>query len=143
MAARPRWTDDELQRIFDRTNGRCHICGGGLCFSNYNVQWARGGWEVEHSVPVCKGGTHRLYNLYAAHIDCNRSKGASSTRTARAAYRRTTAPLSAARRDALRSENALWLGIAGFLLFSAKKPVGRLIAGVVSGAIAYHVDPED
>src|SRR5579885_3142611 len=102
-------TTDELRAIFDRTDGHCHICGSGLCFSNYGQLGRRGAWEIEHSNPKCNGGTDRLNNCYAAHIACNREKGTKTTRTARRWNGRTKAPLSKQRKDAIRTENSLGL----------------------------------
>jgi 5-methylcytosine-specific restriction endonuclease McrA len=88
------FSDDDLLRIFDRTNGKCHICYKKLSFSNYGRLDAKGAWEVEHSVPQSKGGTDHLNNLYAACIVCNRSKGNRSTKSARSWFNNTTAPPS-------------------------------------------------
>lgn len=77
------WSDSQLSAIYDRTSGYCHICRKKLAFSNYACSGERGAWEVEHSVPRAAGGTDRLNNLFAACIDCNRSKGACSTRSCR------------------------------------------------------------
>ena len=88
------FTNEDLNLIFDRTNGKCHICHKKLTFSNYGSIAARGAWEGEHSVPRSKGGTDHLNNLYAACISCNRSKGNKSTKSARAWYGNTSAPPS-------------------------------------------------
>jgi len=71
------FSDDDLNEIYDRTSGYCHICHRKLAFINYGVLGARGAWEVEHSKPQARGGTHMRTNLYAACIPCNRSKGLS------------------------------------------------------------------
>lgn len=78
------YSDAQLERIFDRTDGRCHLCHGNLYFDDYAAPVAYGGWEVEHSRPRSRGGTDHSNNLYAACVSCNRSKG---TRSA-ASYRR-------------------------------------------------------
>jgi 5-methylcytosine-specific restriction endonuclease McrA len=115
------YSDERLNDIFDRTSGHCHICGGNLCFQNYAAFGARGAWEVEHSRPRCEYGSDLLCNLYAAHIRCNRSKQAKSTRSARAQHGRTKAPLSVTRRAQAKSDNAVSEG---------------LLAGVIGGLIA-------
>src|SRR5438067_13481337 len=89
-----RYESELLKKVFERTDGNCHICGRKLCFGNYADPARRGAWEVEHSNPRCKGGSDRLCNLYAAHITCNRQKSAFTTRTARRWNDRTRAPLS-------------------------------------------------
>jgi len=73
------FSSEQLNQIYNRTSGYCHICHKKLAFKNYGVFGARGAWEVEHSNPQAKGGTNRLNNLYPACITCNRSKGASRT----------------------------------------------------------------
>ncbi len=88
------FTDEELNYIYDRISGYCHICRKKLAFKNYGLFGARSAWEVEHSNPKSRGGTNHLNNLYAACIPCNRSKNNLSTRTARAAYGNRKAPLS-------------------------------------------------
>src|SRR4051794_25747164 len=102
---------DTLYKIFQRTDGRCHLSGGKLVFQNYGKFGQPGAWEIEHSVPRSKGGTDHLNNLYAASISANRAKGSSSTRTARAQYGLTCAPLSQERKAQVRENNA-WTGLA-------------------------------
>jgi len=54
------FSDDVLDRIFLRTDGRCHLCPEGrLCRSNYGKLGTRGAWEVEHSKARANGGTDR------------------------------------------------------------------------------------
>jgi 5-methylcytosine-specific restriction endonuclease McrA len=137
------YSDERLNDIFDRTSGYCHICGGKVCFSNYGCFGARGAWEVEHSRPRCEYGSDRLCNLYPAHISCNRSKRAGSTRSARAQYGRTRAPLSVERRAQVKVDNALTRGLVGGL-------IGALIAGrggfavgaLVGGKQGYDRNPD-
>ena len=74
----------QLERIFDRTGGRCHLCHGDLYFDDYAAPAVLDGWEVEHSRPRARGGTDHPNNLYAACVSCNRSKGTRSS----AAFRR-------------------------------------------------------
>lgn len=98
-----------LRSIYDRTAGRCHLCGKQVCFTNYGDSEGRGGWEVEHSTPRAKGGTDHGNNLYPAHISCNRAKGTLTSRTVRAWHGRTRTPLSKERQEAIRESNA-WAG---------------------------------
>jgi len=138
------YSTDELEDIFDRTDGRCHICGGPLAFCNYGLFGRRGAWEVEHSNARANGGTSRRNNLYAAHITCNRRKRAGSTRAARAEYRRMAAPYSKAKRAAVRDKNtAIGAVIGGF----SAKVLGAsdrdaLIYAVVGGAIGRKLEPD-
>jgi hypothetical protein len=125
------YSDERLVSIFRRTDGKCHLCGGGLTFSSYGKQ---GGWEVEHSVPRCVGGTDRLSNLYAAHGSCNRDKGKCTSRTARAWNGRTRAPLCKKTKERVRTENLVgWGSVGAFSGLALGGPLG-LILGVVAGA---------
>jgi 5-methylcytosine-specific restriction endonuclease McrA len=137
------YDEDRIELVFDRTDGRCHICWGKLVFSNYGRFGERGAWEIEHSNPRCKGGSDRLSNLFAAHITCNREKGTMHTRTARAWNDRTRAPLSRQRRIEKREENTLagaGIGaISGALLGG---PVGLFIGGIAGAAIGNGIEPE-
>jgi 5-methylcytosine-specific restriction endonuclease McrA len=130
--------DERLERIFERTDGRCHICGGGLCFRNYGRPDARGAWEVEHSHPRCKGGTNSLNNLYAAHIRCNRQKGSYTTRTARGWHSRTRAPLSTQKKAETRIRNGLGLGLLGLLFGAATGGIGAALLFGGAGACLGH-----
>ncbi len=78
------YSADRLNDIYDKTDGRCHICREKLSWSNYGEPGNSGAWEVDHSNPRVNCGTDRLTNLYAACIPCNRSKGSKSTRSQRA-----------------------------------------------------------
>ena len=125
------FTDDKLDRIYQRTEGRCHICRKQLSLRNYGVLGKRGAWEVEHSKPRSKGGTDHMNNLYAACIACNRKKGNSSTVSARSANGYRCAPLSQAKRG----ENAVAGGVVGALAFLLVPPHLRLAAAVVGGVV--------
>lgn len=132
------YSNERLGQIFDRTSGDCHICGVKLFFCNYAAHGKRGAWEVEHSKPKCEGGTDHLNNLYAAHIRCNRSKGATCTRKARAKHGRTKAPLSVKRHAEVKSKNAaggaLLGGALGGLLGG---PLGAAIGAAIGGKSGY------
>lgn len=103
----------ELKRaVYARSGGDCHICHDPVGPRSYGRLESPLGWEIDHSVPRSRGGTDRLNNLYPAHIDCNRSKGAKSTRTARRAFGYGAAPLSLAQRAEAR-QLALLVGVGG------------------------------
>lgn len=76
----PAWDEDTINEVYDRNDGYCWHCGKKLAFSNYGVIGSRGAWEIDHSVPVSRGGTDRLNNLVPACIECNRSKQDLSSR---------------------------------------------------------------
>ena len=134
---------DRLQRIFDRTDGRCHICWRTLAFSNYGRFGERGAGEIEHSNPRCRGGSNRLGNLYPAHISCNREKGSMHTRTARSWYDRTRAPLSRGKRAEKRQENT-WAGASIGAISGAAVggPIGFVIGGIAGALLGNEIEPE-
>ncbi len=130
------YTTAELKSIYDRTSGYCHICHDKVYLSNYAAFGGRGAWEVDHGVPKARGGTDRFNNLYAACVSCNRSKRDGSTRSARAAYDNTRAPLSREKRREAKTINSVVGGglgaFVGGVLFG---PVGVLV-GLGLGATA-------
>jgi 5-methylcytosine-specific restriction endonuclease McrA len=135
---------ERRERIFDRTSGYCHICGGRLSFCNYGLFGARGVWEVEHSIPKCEGGTDHLNNLYAAHISCNRAKQATCTRKARAQYGRRKAPLSVTKRREAKDRNAMAGAAIGTIIGNAIAGPWGLLAGALIGAEKGHKgNPDD
>lgn len=119
-----------LRKVFDRTDGHCHLCGKKLAWKNYAQPGTRGTWEVEHSVPQVAGGTDRLNNLYPACISCNRSKGAESTKSVRARNGRTRAPYSREKKDEIRGRNTILGGLIGLL-------VGAVLIGRVGALIGF------
>jgi len=68
------YTEEELNDIYDKNDGYCWHCGKKLSFHNYGNPGRKGAWEVDHSVPISRGGTDYLQNLVPACIYCNRSK---------------------------------------------------------------------
>jgi 5-methylcytosine-specific restriction endonuclease McrA len=74
-----RFSDEDLNDIYDKNRGHCWHCRKRLAFSNYvgftDDPHARGAWEVDHSVPLARGGTDYFRNLVPACVQCNRSKG--------------------------------------------------------------------
>lgn len=60
--------------VFERDKGQCGIC---MKVVDVNSQW-----EVDHIVPISKGGTHCYANVQLAHRRCNRSKGAKAEMSA-------------------------------------------------------------
>ncbi len=68
--------DPELRSdIFDKTDGHCRYCGKQVAWSNYGRVGERGAWEVDHSVPLSRGGTDYYRNLWPACVSCNTEKG--------------------------------------------------------------------
>ena len=132
---------EKLERIFGKTNGRCHICRNQLSFNNYGELGSRGAWEVEHSVPRAKGGTDHLNNLYASCVTCNRRKGSSTTKSARAKNGYRSAPLSKKKKVNYALAGGA-LGILATFLVPPHVRVAATVFGVVIGAVIGHeVEP--
>ena len=53
--------------IYDRENGRCHICGRKVSKSKFTI---------DHLVPIAWGGPHTSDNVRIAHGKCNSRMGA-------------------------------------------------------------------
>jgi HNH endonuclease len=134
---------ERLERIFDRTSGKCHLCHRRLAFSNYGCPGRRGAWEVEHSRPRARGGTDHGNNLYPACCFCNRDKGVYSTRAARAWNRRCKAPMSRSRREAAREGGAISGGVVGAFLGATAGPFAMLIGAAIDAKVGYDQDPDD
>jgi len=134
--------DEQLNGIYERTSGYCHICHKKLAFKNYGMLGARGAWEVEHSHPRARGGTNRLNNLYPACIPCNRSKGSSTTLSARAKNGKSRAPLSVNKRKKAKAASTLIGGAAGAAIGSVAGPVGTLFGALLGAHIGNKKNPD-
>jgi hypothetical protein len=64
-----------LNKVYDKTNGCCHLCRKKLSWNNYGSHGAKGAWHVDHSKAKANGGTHHMNNLFPACISCNIEKG--------------------------------------------------------------------
>jgi 5-methylcytosine-specific restriction endonuclease McrA len=128
------YTEELLNRIYNRTDGYCHICGKRLSFMNYGELGSRGAWEVDHSLCKAKGGTTRICNLFPACIPCNRRKATYTTKTARAWHGRTRAPLSKEARKKAKTSNTLTGAVIGGILGSFAGP-GGAAAGIAIGGL--------
>ena len=129
---------EQLNSIYDKTSGKCHLCGKKLARTNYGVIGARGAWEIEHSIPRIAGGTDHGNNLYPAHIRCNRSKRDMSTRAIRARHGRSRAPLSVEKRKQAKVSSALTWGAIGGVVAMVFAPELTLIGAIVSAVAGYN-----
>lgn len=134
--------ENQRRKIYDRTDGHCHICHKKLALKNYGIQGAHGAWEVEHSRPRSKGGTDHGNNLYASCIPCNRDKSNATTRTARRRNGTSRAPLSKTKKVAERRENMVIGAILGGAVGALGGPIGIAAGALVGGQIGYSVRPE-
>lgn len=96
-----------LNRLYDKTGGRCHLCRGLLAFRNYGQFGSRGSWEVDHSNARARGGSNHQRNLLPACITCNRSKQHRTTRSVRRLFGHSRAPLSREARERRTDVNIL------------------------------------
>ncbi len=138
------YTDAQLNQIYDRTSGKCHICGKKLSFSNYGLSGRKGAWHVEHSNPKAKGGTYHLNNLFAACVSCNQEKGIYTSKTARSWHNRKRAPLSRKKRKKAKTENAIIAGGIGAIIGGVVAgPPGAIIGGGIGAKLGHNVDPDE
>lgn len=137
-----RASEVQLNAIYDRTSGYCHICGKKLAFRNYGRYGQRGAWEIEHSIARTNGGTDRLCNLYAACIICNRKKQHLTTRTARRRNGRSRAPLSIEWRRRARFKNSLTGAALGFICGIPFGPIGMVTGPLVGGLAGHRENPD-
>lgn len=131
-----KYDEDTLRAIYAKTNGRCHLCSTPIAFSNYGAHGRRGGWEVDHSVPLSEGGTDHLNNLFPAHTSCNRSKQALSSHAARSANGKSRAPLSAEAVRRAKIGRAFAGALAGGILGARIGGPAGLWIGAIAGALA-------
>ncbi len=69
------YSAEQLNEIYDKTEGYCACCGKKLAFTNHGLGGgtnAKGRWEVAHRRAGSKGGGDRLPNLWALCVECNR-----------------------------------------------------------------------
>ena len=135
-------TTEELNFIYDRTSGRCHLCAKKLAFKNYGAIGTPAAWEVDHSNPRARGGTNRRSNLLPACISCNRSKRDRSTRSERAANGRSRKPMSKAEIERARRRQAGVGAAVGALGFFVNPLIGVAATGV-GALLGAALDPED
>ena len=138
-----RYTKEQLDQIYRKTSGYCHLCHAKLSRKNHGRAGQRGAWHVEHSVPRAKGGTDHLNNLKPACISCNLDKGVTTTRTARGRYGKTRAPLSDEKRKQAKSENTLLGAVGGGVVgFAVAGPIGAAIGALAVGHLAESSNPD-
>jgi len=70
------YSDDELNIIYDKTDGHCYHCGKKIRWKHYGRRDYETGWEVDHLIPKALGGSDRRGNLVPACWRCNVEKGA-------------------------------------------------------------------
>ena len=145
------WDEETLNRVYEKTQGRCHLCEKKIAWKNYGRPGERGAWEVDHSVPRAAGGSDHGNNLWPSCTSCNRSKQDRSTKSARTDNGMTRAPMSESEEAKARGNNAAGgvvlgataLGVLGGALRGAPLGVlGVIAGGVIGGIIGHSIDPE-
>lgn len=134
--------DPTLDTVYDRTDGRCHICRKKLSFCNYGVFGSKGAWEVDHSFARIKGGTDHLNNLKPACIPCNRAKREDTARAARSHHGYRCAPLSKSARITTRRKNTVRGAFIGGLLGATLGPAGFAIGATIGGKLGHDKNPD-
>lgn len=137
------FSDEDIKWIYERTDGRCHLCRNGLAFRNYGTVGRRGSWEVDHSNPRARGGTDRRSNLLPACVSCNRSKQHGSTRQARAANGFRRRPMSRSEKEHARATNVALGGVGGAVMGAfIAGPVGALVVGLIGLTVGHNAEVE-
>jgi len=82
MARNRSWLDGgKAKKVLKKTNGRCYYCG---CYlpEDTHIYDEQGkiaitirNWDVDHDIPVSRGGENGIANLLPSCKDCNRKKG--------------------------------------------------------------------
>ena len=62
---RKSFSANDRKKIYRKTNGHCYLCGEFVDFDSF---------EIEHRVPLVKGGTNDFSNLYCSCHICNSMK---------------------------------------------------------------------
>lgn len=145
MSRRPKWSEEQLDKIFTKRRGKCSHCHEPIVRAAYNVAGAAGGWHVDHSRPIAEGGhpTH-MNNLEPAHIVCNREKGTRSARSMRAGKGVRRPPLTPAQAAQVRGGRAGIAGgvtLVGALALGATGPAALLLAATAA-LVGGSIDPD-
>lgn len=81
MTTRSTTTRDHHRRTIARTRPACGICGQDIDYTLKSPD--PGSYEVDHVIPLARGGTDTLDNKQASHRACNREKWHTTTEAPR------------------------------------------------------------
>lgn len=62
---RKSFSTEQRNRIYKKTKGHCYLCGEFVDFDSF---------EIEHNIPLAKGGTNDFENLFCSCHCCNTMK---------------------------------------------------------------------
>lgn len=135
-----RYSESDLDRIYERTDGRCHLCYAPLDRGKYGSEW-----EIDHSKARASGGSDHINNLFPACRSCNRSKKAQSSRSARNKRNLTRPPLSKPQKAGIKKGKAIAGGILGMVAAAGFGTgfVGALLLGGIGAGIGWGSDPDE
>lgn len=138
------YTEEDKQRVYERTDGRCHLCWDPIDRDKYGDLDDPRGWEFDHSKPANKGGSDHPNNIYPAHQSCNRSKGSRSSRSYRREEGYSGPPLSKERKEKKNTEQQLGGALIGAGAGAAiGGPPGAALGGFIGLIAGDAKDPED
>lgn len=99
MADRRRLTPKERQAVYNLTGGKCAYCGEPIAFADM---------QVDHVIPLRKGGADALDNMLPACRSCNHYKGSLTVEQFRKTVERMPEVLA---RDNVTYKNAVRFGL--------------------------------
>lgn len=137
-----KYTEEQLDCIYSRTSGYCHICHKKLSRRNYAKYGERGAWEVDHSKARVNGGADHTNNYFAACIGCNRQKCDSTTATARQWNGKQRAPLSRERRKEAKFKNGVAGAFLGGLCGAVLGPGGAVVGSIIGACVGGGQNPD-
>lgn len=137
-----KFSEQQLKKIFERTDGYCHLCHKKLVFKNRGKYGERGAWHVEHTKAKANGGTDHLNNLKPSCIACNLEKGVKPTKVIRMNKAFARAPYSKKKKESLKKQNTTTGAILGGLLGSTAGPAGMVIGSALGGLIGKENSPK-
>lgn len=137
-----KFTEQQLRKIFEKTDGYCHLCHKKLAFKNRGKNGERGAWHVEHTNAKANGGTDHLNNLMASCISCNLEKGVRPVKVIRSKKAVSRAPYSKKKKEILKKQNITTGYILGGVLGSTIGPVGMFLGSTFGGLIGEENSPK-
>ena len=117
-------TNELLDKVYAKTDGRCHLCHRRIVRSHHGQTDVLTGWHVDHSKARSVGGTDHLNNLFPACWECNLRKQALPSHIIRRRNGVSGIPQSRARKE----QESDWDSAIGWIL-------GAITVGVVIAAV--------